>query len=93
MKVRWSRLVLAAVLGTAVVGLPLGGVVAPAAARADEKERERHPHIRKAIEELREARRDLKEADHDFGGHREEAIEACNVAIKQLEEALKYDKK
>jgi hypothetical protein len=35
----------------------------------------------------------LKEADHDFGGHRKEALEAVDVAIKQLELALKYDKK
>ena len=100
MFVRWSKLALAGVLGLAVVGLPISGGVAPAPAYAEprekekeEKEKERHPHIRKALEELREARRDLKEADHDFGGHREEAVEAIDVAIKQLELALKFDKK
>jgi hypothetical protein len=54
---------------------------------------ERHPHLRKALHELREARKELKTAAHDFGGHRVEAIEAIDVAIKQLEVALKYDKK
>ena len=53
---------------------------------------ERHPHIRKSIHELREARKELKTAAHDFGGHREKAVEAIDVAIKQLENALKYDK-
>jgi hypothetical protein len=90
---RWSRLILASVLGLAVVGLPLTPVLTPAVAKADEKEKERHPHIHKALEELREARKDLKEADHDFGGHRAEAVEAIDVAIKQLELALKFDKK
>ena len=68
------------------------GFLGTETASAQEK-KERHPHIRRAIHELREARKELKEAAHDFGGHREEAVEAINVAIKQLERALKYDKK
>jgi hypothetical protein len=52
-----------------------------------------HPHIHRALEELRESRHELKEANHDFGGHRKEALEAVDVAIKQLELALKFDKK
>lgn len=54
---------------------------------------EQHPHIRAALRELREARRELQTAAHDFGGHRKEAIEAVDNAIKQLQEALQYDKK
>jgi len=54
---------------------------------------ERHPHIHRALRELREARRELKNADHDFGGHRAEALEAIDRAIRQLERALKYDRK
>ena len=52
---------------------------------------ERHPHIRAAIHELREARHELKVADHDFGGHRVEALGSVDQAIKQLELALKFD--
>lgn len=54
---------------------------------------EPHPHIRAALHELREAQSELKRAAHDFGGHREEALEATDKAIHQLEECLKYDKK
>lgn len=54
---------------------------------------EQHPHIRAALRELREARKELETAAHDFGGHRKEAIEAVDNAIKQLQEALQYDKK
>lgn len=54
---------------------------------------EQHPHIRAALRELREARRELETAAHDFGGHRKEALEAVDNAIKQLQEALQYDKK
>ena len=53
---------------------------------------EKHPHIHHALAELREARRELKEADHDFGGHRKEALEATDAAIRQLERALKFDR-
>jgi hypothetical protein len=54
---------------------------------------EQHPHIRAALRELREAKHELETAAHDFGGHRKEAIESIDNSIRQLEEALKYDKK
>jgi len=54
---------------------------------------EAHPHIRAAIRELQDARHELETAAHDFGGHKKEAIEAVDNAIKQLREALEYDKK
>ncbi len=54
---------------------------------------ERHPHIRAAIRELEQAKRELQEAAHDFGGHRAEALKACDEAINQLRQALQYDKK
>jgi hypothetical protein len=65
------------------------------AAGAQERKgkKERHPHIHAAIRECAEARKELETADHDFGGHRKEAIKAVDDAIKQLELALKFDKK
>jgi hypothetical protein len=73
-------------------GWMLSGQLGTSSAQAKEG-KERHPHIRAAIRELREARRELETADHDFGSHRKEAIEAVDVAIHQLEKALKFDKK
>jgi hypothetical protein len=52
-----------------------------------------HPHIHHAIVELKEARKELKEAPHNFGGHRERAIKDIDFAIKQLELALKFANK
>lgn len=49
-----------------------------------------HPHIHHAIHELKEARIELKEAKHDFGGHRAAAIRDINYAIEQLELCLKF---
>jgi hypothetical protein len=64
--------------------------VKPAASRA---RREPHPEIRKAIAALERAKRDLQHASHDFGGHRADALAACDKAIEQLRLALQYDKR
>ncbi|MGH7605277.1 MAG: hypothetical protein ACRENK_14940 [Gemmatimonadaceae bacterium] len=55
--------------------------------------REAHPDIRKAITALESAKRDLQRANHDFGGHRVDALAACDKAIYQLRIALQYDKR
>lgn len=56
--------------------------------------RDRNPIVRQGgLHELREARKELKGADHDFNGRRAEAIKAIDHAIEQLEKALKTDKK
>ena len=51
-----------------------------------------HPHIRHAIVELRASRMEMKEAKHDYGGHREKAIKDIDYAIEQLEKALEFAK-
>jgi hypothetical protein len=53
---------------------------------------EPHPHIRSAIGELVEARKELQTAAHDFGGHRAAAMRAVDAAIKQLRLAQQFDK-
>jgi hypothetical protein len=55
--------------------------------------RERHPQIRKAIAALERAKTDMQHASHDFGGHRADALAACDKAIEQLKLALQYDKR
>jgi hypothetical protein len=50
---------------------------------------ERYPHLHGALDRLREARKELEDADHIFGGHREHAIDETDRAIHQLEEGLK----
>ena len=54
--------------------------------------KERHPRIRSAIVSLEAAKKEMQDASHDFGGHRVAALASCDEAIKQLQEALKYDK-
>jgi hypothetical protein len=81
------------ILSLGILGAAFGLMTWGGPGQALAAPKERHPHIHRALEELRESRRELKEADHDFGGHRKEALEAVDVAIKQLELAFKYDKK
>jgi hypothetical protein len=49
-----------------------------------------HPKIEEAIHALEEAKADMEHAAHDFGGHRVDALHACDEAIKQLRLALQY---
>jgi hypothetical protein len=48
------------------------------------------PHIRYAIFELQEARTELSDAGHNFGGHRAKALDKTDVAIKQLNKAVEF---
>jgi hypothetical protein len=49
--------------------------------------------LREGISQLRVCRAELNAADHDYHGHRADAVKAIDAAIKQLEIALKYEKK
>jgi hypothetical protein len=73
------------------LGIVLGVVLTAAVATISaQPERLRHPRIAKAIEALEDARAYMREAPHDFGGHRVEALRATDEAIKQLRLALAY---
>lgn len=67
--------------------------VAKAAEKEAYRKYESHPHTHHVIHELEEAHRELKEARHDFGGHREKAMEKVHIAKKELEEAVKFAQK
>jgi len=58
-------------------------------ARAGEERRE-HPRISRAITALQAAIAELRAAPHDFGGHRADAVQACENAVSQLRQALAY---
>ena len=48
----------------------------------------RHPRIHAAVRALEEARIEMKEAAHDYCGHRVKAMEATNAALQQLNLAV-----
>jgi hypothetical protein len=72
---------------------PVAAPAAPPAARPDASGAQApHPEIRAAIASLRKAQMHLRDAAHDFGGHREDALKATDEAIRQLQTCLQYDK-
>ena len=44
-----------------------------------------------AISSLEMAKKHLETAKHDFGGHKKAAIEACDKALAELQQAMIYD--
>ena len=44
-----------------------------------------HPHIHEALEAMRGAKHQLEIAEHDFDGHRVEAIKHLDMAIHEAE--------
>jgi len=58
-----------------------------------EPRREHHPEIHKAIAALEAAKHYMERADHDFHGHRVEALRATDEAIHQLRLAVESDKR
>jgi hypothetical protein len=77
-----------------VQGVPATARPVPSQTTSAARERrEPHPEIRKAITALERAKSDMQHASHDFGGHRVNAIAACDRAIEQLRLALQYDKR
>ena len=67
-----------------VVGVPKMANTAPPP--------ERHPHIRAAMNEMREAQEELRTAAHDFCGHRVDAMRDLGAAQRQLQAALACDR-
>jgi hypothetical protein len=55
-----------------------------------QNERAMHPRIAAAITAIKDARAYLSQAPHDFGGHKDSAIRACDNAIRELNLALAY---
>jgi hypothetical protein len=51
---------------------------------------EDQPHMQQALDALKQAERHLQQAIPDKGGHRSDAIKACQEAIKDTEAGIKY---
>ena len=72
---------------------PTPPVTPPSGGRHHQNRPERHPELRKAGRELEAALRTLQSAQHDFGGHRETAMDLTSKAIAELKLAIQSDKK
>ena len=52
---------------------------------------EAQPEMTAALQNLREAQRNLQLASRDKGGHRANAVRLTSQAIEEVEAAIKYD--
>jgi hypothetical protein len=52
-----------------------------------------HQKLHEALKALEEAKTDLEQASHDFGGHREAALKSVDVAIENIHQCLDHEKK
>ena len=83
-----NKLIYIPFLSLAILTVGIGSVFAQRSVMRPE----RHPMIERAIGALRAAQDDLGDASHDFCGHRAEAAEATNNALRQLQLALASDR-
>jgi hypothetical protein len=71
-----------------LVGLALPGVLECQPNPAPSPEQQ--PHMRAALDALRNAKRHLELAEADKGGHRARAVELVNGAITETEAGIAY---
>jgi hypothetical protein len=67
---------------------PAEGPAAPEPVNEAVRGAERQPNMARAIVDLRQARRQLREARHDKGGHRVHALALVEQAIVQVREGI-----
>jgi len=65
---------------------------APKPSSASGVKKEEHPNLKAAREKLLEAKKHLVEAADDFGGHKLKAIEHIDAALKEIAEAIEWDR-
>ena len=68
----------------------MGLLTVPATVSTTTPAVEDQPHMQQALDALKQAERHLQQAIPDKGGHRSDAIKACQKAIKDTEEGIKY---
>ena len=51
------------------------------------------PHMEEALTNLDRAEADLRQADHDKGGHRDRALELVQRAQREVREGMRFDRR
>ena len=82
MTIRRFSIVVMGLIVAAALSLPIRG-----------DEHDQQPHMREALETMKQAEQQLEHAEHDKGGHREKALQHLRAAIREVEQGTKYDDK
>ncbi|HVT14475.1 MAG TPA: hypothetical protein VHE55_19600 [Fimbriimonadaceae bacterium] len=86
-----KKLLIGGAVGSLIVGTGFYAA-SPAMAQSAHLRTEKHPIIRKAINQLDGIEKELARADNDFKGHKEKARQLIRDAIAELHLAIKGDK-
>lgn len=76
-----------------VLSTIFSGALASLALAGRAKAAPQQPHMQAALDSLRTAQRELKDADRDKGGHRERAVRLVQQAISEVEKGMRYDRR
>jgi hypothetical protein len=88
-------LALAAAVGATALGIPASAQQLPVNAFAVQHsrgDRASDRNIRQEMRRLEQVIDGLQRDRHDYGGHREQAVDLLQRARQQLEDALEYDR-
>ena len=75
----------------ALAALALASWTAVAPASGAEGEKEHHPHMRRAMHHLNQAKAELAAAKHDYSGHRAAALDDAQKAVEEIIAGLESD--
>ena len=76
---------------TLVIGLVAAFSMGAWSAQA-QAAKEPHPVLARAMEQINAIKGRLQQAPKDFGGHKQKAIDALNLASDELRQAIQFDK-
>ena len=82
-KLNWVSLSFGGALLAALAAIPLAN--RSALADDHDHDRERNPGVRHAIAALHDAEFELRNADRDFHGHKQDAMDSIHHAIEELD--------
>ena len=88
-----SLIVGGTIAGTSMANAQGAGTSPPPARQGKGGKVEKHPEMRMALKRLEAAKDALQKGAHDFGGHREKALDLTEKAMAEVREAIKFDSK
>jgi len=76
-----------------LIALAVAAAFSAGALTANAQNKEQHPVLERAITQIENIKDHLQKAPHDFGGHKQKAIDALSIANDELRQAMQFDKK
>jgi len=75
------------------LGVTILAATFAAGAISASSQKEPHPALQRAIDQIGNIKTHLANAPKDFGGHKQKAIDALSIATDELHQAMAFDSK